>query len=205
MGALGLSCLMFLVLLPPRAVEAKPEPQPVTLFGASWCGACRATEAFLKRVRVPFSYRDIDQPEIRKEFRRVARERKGIPVIVVGDAQMVGANLKALAALLERNGYTLPKTEAAATEGRGSGPSAGSRTGEFGGHSAAWWQAQFRNVRAKIATKTGDIDKFSKVAADNIETEVLERMKDDLEILEETLNLLETDASSVSLPRKYRE
>ncbi|MBK8010445.1 MAG: glutaredoxin family protein [Deltaproteobacteria bacterium] len=194
---LGFLCLSFLLPPAPTRLEAKPERKPVVLFGASWCGACRAAEAFLRRVRVPFAYRDVDQPEVRTEFRRVAGERKGIPVIVVGDEQMLGANLTVLATLLERGGYTLPKA-----------PTPDAKTAEaggYGGHTAAWWQAQFRNVRTKIERKTDDIERFSKVAADNIETEVLERMKEDLEILEQTLNLLETDASSVSLPRSYRE
>ncbi|MDQ3037472.1 MAG: glutaredoxin family protein [Myxococcota bacterium] len=57
----------------------------VVIFGASWCGACRETEAYLRGRGVPFVERDIERdPGAREDMqRRAARagiSPRGIPV-----------------------------------------------------------------------------------------------------------------------------
>lgn len=58
----------------------------VVVFGASWCGACRQTEAYLRERGIPFVERDIErEPDARADMqRRAARagvSPRGIPVI----------------------------------------------------------------------------------------------------------------------------
>ncbi|UJR86923.1 glutaredoxin family protein [Sandaracinus amylolyticus] len=58
----------------------------VIVFGASWCGACRETEAFLRGRGIPFVERDIErEPGAREDMvQRAARagvSPRGIPVI----------------------------------------------------------------------------------------------------------------------------
>jgi glutaredoxin len=58
----------------------------VVIFGASWCGACRQTEAYLRERGIPFVERDIErEPDARADMqRRAARagvSPRGIPVI----------------------------------------------------------------------------------------------------------------------------
>ncbi len=75
----------------------------------------------------------------------------------------------------------------------------------FGGQRAEWWQAQFRELRARIS-ELGEAAKSAERAAQfDDEKEAVARMKQDKKILEASLDQLENDASNVSLPRKYRE
>ena len=58
----------------------------VIVFGASWCGACRQTEAFLRERGIAFVERDIEQdPGARQDMMQRARAAgvspSGIPVI----------------------------------------------------------------------------------------------------------------------------
>lgn len=58
----------------------------VIIYGASWCGACRAAAAHLRRRGVPFEEKDIERdPGARAEMQRKARAAgvrpSGIPVI----------------------------------------------------------------------------------------------------------------------------
>jgi glutaredoxin len=70
------------------AAEAPPPPLPplgdggapvVTIYGASWCGACRAAAAYLTERRVPFADKDIERdPEAARELNEKA-SKMGIP------------------------------------------------------------------------------------------------------------------------------
>lgn len=52
----------------------------VIVYGASWCGACKAAERFFDRRHVPYVVKDIDHdPGAAAEMRRKA-ERAGLPV-----------------------------------------------------------------------------------------------------------------------------
>ena len=58
----------------------------VTIYMASWCGACKSTARFFRSRGVPFVEKDIEKdPEARAEMKRKARKAgvktSGIPVI----------------------------------------------------------------------------------------------------------------------------
>jgi glutaredoxin len=58
----------------------------VVIFGASWCGACREAEAFLRGRGIPFVERDIErEPGAREDMQRRAQAAgvrpTGIPII----------------------------------------------------------------------------------------------------------------------------
>lgn len=88
-----------------EAAKAKPagegkdgpaaEAKSVVVYGASWCGACQKTRAYLKQKHVPFVDKDIDNDssaarEMRSKLGKAGIEGSGIPVIDVGGKLMVG-------------------------------------------------------------------------------------------------------------------
>src|SRR5688500_9218171 len=170
--------------------EAAPE---VKMFGASWCGPSRVVKQFLDQNRIPYTYLDVDDDKNREAFRRESSQG-GIPLIVIGSEKITGATLPAIATALERGG---------AAKSMQAPPKSGG--GTYGGHSPAWWQSQFRDLRSRIEDLDRRTKAFERVAGDNVEKEVLDRMKDDCKILQASLDQLEVDASNVSLPRNFRE
>ncbi len=81
----------------------------VTLYGASWCGACQAAKAWLKRHGVPFIDKDVDQDpgaqaELEAKAARAGLRPTGIPVIDVAGDLMVGFDPNALEQALEKKG-----------------------------------------------------------------------------------------------------
>lgn len=67
-------------------IAAAADPADITIYGASWCGACRSAASYLRSRDVPFVERDIErEPEARAEMQTKAREAglrpSGIPVI----------------------------------------------------------------------------------------------------------------------------
>ena len=68
------------------AEAAEAASAGVTVFGASWCGACRQTEAFLRSRGVPFVERDVEQEpgaaaDMQARAARAGISPRGIPVI----------------------------------------------------------------------------------------------------------------------------
>jgi glutaredoxin len=55
---------------------------PITLYGASWCPACRKTQGFLRSQGMAFRDVDVDQPSGQAEMRLVSTQRS-IPVVLV--------------------------------------------------------------------------------------------------------------------------
>jgi glutaredoxin len=103
------------VAMPTGVVAARDEgaPRPivrearVTVYGASWCGACRAAASWLRREGVPFAERDVEaDPGARDAMEAVcAREGlacRGIPVIEASGRAMVGFDPQALGEMLGR-------------------------------------------------------------------------------------------------------
>jgi glutaredoxin len=89
---------------PPRPIVAEAR---ATIYGASWCGACRAAKQWLRREGVPFAERDIEaEPGARDAMEGVcAREGlacTGIPVIEARGRAMVGFDPQALGEMLGR-------------------------------------------------------------------------------------------------------
>jgi glutaredoxin len=185
----ALALLAVLLPLPAFAQEAG-----VTMYGASWCGPCGAVKAFLQQNRVPFEYVDIDQDLGRQRYEAARGSFKGIPLTVVAGQAIRGANLTSLAGALQR--AKLLGDDAAQK------PSAGE---SYGGHSAAWWQVQFRQLRGQLARMDQEIARGEKVAFDHHEKELLDKLREDREIVAQSIDQLESDASNVSLPRKFRE
>lgn len=67
----------------------------VVVYGASWCGACQKTRAYLKSKHIPFADKDIDNDssaarEMRAKLAKAGIQSQGIPVIDVGGELMVG-------------------------------------------------------------------------------------------------------------------
>jgi hypothetical protein len=175
--------------------EARAAPSSeITMYGASWVGPSRAVKNFLEKNKVPFRYRDIDQPEGRAEFMRVSGGNSGIPLTFIGQERINGANLPRLRTVLEREHVLAPA------------PVAGKEGVEvFGGHPPGWWQAQFQELRERRAGVEAEVRELERVAADDHEKELLSRKKSDLVIVVATLDQLDNDASKVALPRAYRE
>lgn len=72
-----------------------PSKVAVVVYGASWCGACQKTRAYLKKKNVPFVDKDIDEDssaarEMRAKLSKAGLRSQGIPVIDVGGKLMVG-------------------------------------------------------------------------------------------------------------------
>lgn len=81
----------------------------VIVFGASWCGACRQAEAYLRQRGVPFEERDIEaDPAARQDMMRRARAAgitaNGIPVIDVRGRVMQGFDARAIDRALAETG-----------------------------------------------------------------------------------------------------
>jgi glutaredoxin len=101
------------------AREARPEPtavatsDEVVVFGASWCGACRQAEAYLRERYVPFVEHDIErEPEARADMQRRARAAgitaNGIPIIDIRGRVMQGFDPGAVDRALRETGGTNP-------------------------------------------------------------------------------------------------
>jgi glutaredoxin len=72
-----------------------PAQVAVVVYGASWCGACQKTRAYLKKKNIPFVDKDIDEDssaarEMRAKLSKAGMRSQGIPVIDVGGKLMVG-------------------------------------------------------------------------------------------------------------------
>ena len=74
-------------------VDSSPRPAPevaasadVTIYGASWCGACQATAEYLRSRNVPFVEKDIEKDaaaaaEMQRKAQAAGQTPHGIPVI----------------------------------------------------------------------------------------------------------------------------
>jgi len=89
-----------------RADEAAPSPAPppaalgdggtpvVTIYGTSWCGACRAARQYLTERRVPFADKDIERdPAAARELSEKAA-KSGIPTDSVPIIEVRGRLLR---------------------------------------------------------------------------------------------------------------
>ena len=181
-----LFCLMI------SALPSVAFAEEVTMYGAVWCGPCGAVKAYLSANRVAFEYVDIDTDAGRARYERARGDFRGIPLTTIGSQQVRGANLIALGAALQQ--AKVMAKEAAAPAGE-----------SYGGHSPSWWQAQFRQLRMQLARMDQEIASNKKTSIDHYEKELLAKLETDREIVAQSIDQLENDASNVSLPRKYRE
>lgn len=182
---LAATLTMFVV---PATAEAKGD---VTMYGASWCGPCRAVKGALDQNRIPYRYVDIDSEAGRADYKRARGSSRGIPLLVIGSTKIVGANFAAIGQALQKNGLT-------------QGAPAQPQKGEYGGKTAGWWQSQFRSMRGYEAQLKQQIDQLAAVAADDVDKGRLAAMRDKHEVVKASIQQLENDASRASVPRKYR-
>ncbi len=79
----------------------------VIIYGASWCGACRSTAAFLRARNIEFVERDIErEPGARRAMQQAANaagvRTTGIPVIDFRGTIIAGFDRRALERAIER-------------------------------------------------------------------------------------------------------
>jgi glutaredoxin len=92
----------------PSAAEADPNGSGVTIYMASWCGACRAAASYLRSRNVPFEERDIEKDadansEMLRKARAAGKSPSGVPVIDFQGQLILGFDRDALARLIDRS------------------------------------------------------------------------------------------------------
>jgi glutaredoxin len=184
--------LLLLALISVPSIATAEEPA-VAMYGAAWCGPCAAVKAFLSRNGVAFTYFDIDTEDGRQRYEAARGSYRGIPLTVIKGQAIRGANLESIAAALSRSNLAAVKKPVP------------TNTESYGGHSAEWWRAQFRQLRSQLARMDQEIARGEKVAFDHHEKELLAKLRENREIVSQSIDQLEVDASNVSLPRRYRE
>ncbi len=96
-----------------KAITATPKPQQgalavdVTLYGASWCGACKAAEAHLQKRGVRLIKKDIEEEagarsEMKRKMKSAGLSGSSIPVLDIGGIILLGASPKAIDVALKR-------------------------------------------------------------------------------------------------------
>jgi glutaredoxin len=93
--------------------RAKPKPEPaaesdVVVYKASWCGACKAAESYLRSRHVPFVEKDVEKdPGASQEMQRKAQAKgltpRGVPVIDFHGEIMLGFDQARISALIDRH------------------------------------------------------------------------------------------------------
>jgi glutaredoxin len=94
------------------AAAAGPAPPPpaggpavVTLYGTSWCGACKSARAYLRSRRISFADKDIERDaaaarELRDKARRLGVPADRVPILDVRGRLLIGFDKDRLEALL---------------------------------------------------------------------------------------------------------
>lgn len=100
-----------------QVVAARPAAPPtdtpgansadVTIYMASWCGACRAAAAYLRSRNVPFQERDIEKDaaannEMLRKAQAAGKSPSGVPVIDFRGQLILGFDRDALAKLIDQ-------------------------------------------------------------------------------------------------------
>jgi glutaredoxin len=81
--------------------------EPVTIYGAEWCGPCHQAAAFLTRRGVPFVQRNVDKDsdaarEMNDKLDSAGLSGGAIPVIDVNGLILVGFSARAVDRALAR-------------------------------------------------------------------------------------------------------
>jgi glutaredoxin len=181
------------ILLSLSSSIAEAKAPEVVVFGASWCGPCRSLKAFLEQAKVPHEYKDVDDPQNLDAYEKAARGQRGIPLTVVGGRdRILGFAPEKLMSALGRSGE---QKAAPAPVG----------VTLYGGKRAEEWQREFRELRAYQKTLEARLNQFEQVAGDELEKAELDKLRKRLAIAEDSLTLLENDASRYALPRSFRK
>lgn len=75
----------------------------VTIFTRSTCAPCQTVKYFLNKNGVPYTEKNIDEPDNQAEFSKLT-SLPMVPLVLVGDQSMQGANLPKLKELLYYQG-----------------------------------------------------------------------------------------------------
>jgi glutaredoxin 3 len=102
---------------PPPAAPAEPRgaatpapvppggPAVVTLYGTSWCGACKSARSYLRDRRIPFADKDIERDaaaarELQEKARQLGVRADRVPILDVRGRLLIGFDKDRLEALL---------------------------------------------------------------------------------------------------------
>lgn len=90
----------------PVETEAAAKADDVTIYMASWCGACRSAAAYLRSRNVPFRERDIEKDaaansEMLRKAHAAGKSPSGVPVIDFRGQLILGFDRAALARLID--------------------------------------------------------------------------------------------------------
>lgn len=93
-------------------VVAEPSGD-VTLYGASWCGACKAAKQYLHSRNVPFVEKDIEKDkaaasEMQAKAQAAGKRPTGVPVIDFRGTILLGFDQQALATLIDQGAAPKP-------------------------------------------------------------------------------------------------
>ena len=167
--------------------------QQVEVYGAAWCGPCRYVRAVLDKGGVGYRYHDVDTPDGRQRYLAARSGRRGIPLVVIGNTKIVGANIAAISSALSGRGIRVRETKPV----RGGGDT-------YGGQPARWWTRQFRALQRRLESLDAQIRRQQNDAIDNVQQARVQKLRDDREMVQDAIAQLDADASRVSLPRKFR-
>jgi glutaredoxin len=83
--------------------------QQVKIYTTAWCGACRLVRAHLESQGVPFQDFDVEK-SVAAHYSWSATRSRGVPVAVIDNNVVRGANLGKLDEALRAAGFKLPET-----------------------------------------------------------------------------------------------
>ena len=85
----------------------------VKVYGTAWCGACKVLRAHLKERGVEFAEFDVDA-STSAYYAWASTESRGVPVAVIDNKIVRGANLKRIDSVLQEAGFKLADVPARA-------------------------------------------------------------------------------------------
>jgi glutaredoxin len=90
---------------PPPATAPSGEPAVVTLYGTSWCGACKAARQYLSSRKIPFADKDIERDpaaarELADKAARLGVKADRVPILDVRGRLLIGFDKTRFEALL---------------------------------------------------------------------------------------------------------
>jgi glutaredoxin len=90
---------------PPPGAPAPGGPAVVTLYGTSWCGACKSARSYLRDKRIPFADKDIEKDaaaarELQDKARQLGVRADRVPILDVRGRLLIGFDKDRLEALL---------------------------------------------------------------------------------------------------------
>jgi glutaredoxin len=91
----------------PASAEQASASGEVTIYMASWCGACRSAAGYLRSRNVEFSERDVEKDaaansEMLRKARAAGKNPSGVPVIDFRGQIILGFDRAALARLIDQ-------------------------------------------------------------------------------------------------------